>query len=107
MLGIPKFQGCLNARMSFGKKIFNEETPHREKFLSLAEFEWVWYWTNPFARAGALSGDILVILLKEELLRQGVPVPIRTQYINQDLKAFLYEVEAHKEMRVKHWEQTQ
>lgn len=55
----------------------------------LAAFEWLWFWTNPFGRAGALTGDALSLLSQKQMALDGHRVHIRPGYYHQDCEAYL------------------
>lgn len=62
-------------------------------FTSVADlirFEWLWYRTNPFGRAGASTGAVLSILLRKCL---SYPYPKR--YEKHDLEALSLPIEAY------------
>ncbi len=56
---------------------------------NLAAFEWLWFWTNPFGRAGALTGDALSLITQKQMALDGLAVHIRPGYYHQDCEAFL------------------
>jgi len=49
------------------ERILNAELSMKDRVQALAEFEWLYYWTNPFGRSGAFTGKILSILLQIEM----------------------------------------
>ena len=59
----------------------------RARMNALIEFEWLWYWTNPFGRSGALIGDSVSLLVQRQLEAEGLPIAIRTGYHSVDLDA--------------------
>jgi hypothetical protein len=65
----------------------------------LAAFEWIWFWTNPFGRAGALTGDSLSLLTQKQMVEDGESLYIRPGYYHQDCEAFLMGFEAYTEKR--------
>ena len=56
----------------------------RDRALDLAAFEWLWFWTNPFGRAGALTGDALSLLTQKQMLLDGHRAHIRPSYYHRD-----------------------
>ncbi len=60
-----------------------------ERATDLAAFEWLWFWTNPFGRAGALTGDALSLLTQKQMILDGHPAHIRPGYYHQDCEALL------------------
>jgi len=65
------------------------QRPFRERITDLAAFEWLWFWTNPFGRAGALTGDALSLLTQKQMLLDGHRAHIRPGYYHQDCEALL------------------
>lgn len=66
--------------------------PHRsfrDRAMDLAAFEWLWFWTNPFGRAGALTGDALSLLTQKQMILDGHRAHIRPGYYHQDCEALL------------------
>jgi len=60
-----------------------------ERATDLAAFEWLWFWTNPFGRAGALTGDALSLLTQKQMILDGHRAHIRPGYYHQDCEALL------------------
>ncbi|KAH8812817.1 hypothetical protein F5884DRAFT_786473 [Xylogone sp. PMI_703] len=58
---------------------------HRERLHCLAEFEWLWYWTNPFVRGGATTGGLLSAFLQKSLRNEGVKMSVPSRFAMQDL----------------------
>ncbi|KAK6212797.1 hypothetical protein LQW54_004886 [Pestalotiopsis sp. IQ-011] len=58
-----------------------------ERLSSLAEFEWLWYWTNPFVRGGATTGGVLSAFLQRALRNEGLKVHVHGHFVMQDLYA--------------------
>ncbi|KAI3325329.1 hypothetical protein HD806DRAFT_492665 [Xylariaceae sp. AK1471] len=58
---------------------------HSERLHCLAEFEWLWYWTNPFVRGGATTGSLLSAFLQRSLRDEGLKIRIRDYFVPQDL----------------------
>ncbi len=65
------------------------ENPPTARATHLAAFEWLWFWTNPFGRAGALTGDALSLITQKQMVLDGLAVHIRPGYYHQDCEAFL------------------
>lgn len=63
--------------------------------LALATFEWVWTWTNPFIRSGALTMDVLSLLMQVSM-----GVKIRNNFYHQDCEALLLPYEEYVAKRV-------
>ncbi|TGJ82211.1 hypothetical protein E0Z10_g6547 [Xylaria hypoxylon] len=61
--------------------------PYTERLRCLAEFEWLWYWTNPFVRGGATTGGVLSVFLQRSLLSEGWHINIPDHFRMQDLYA--------------------
>jgi hypothetical protein len=61
--------------------------PYSERLSCLAEFEWLWYWTNPFVRGGATTGGVLSAFLQRSLLNEGLHVNVHRHFVMQDLYA--------------------
>ncbi|PWU17356.1 MAG: hypothetical protein C5B49_09080 [Bdellovibrio sp.] len=70
-----------------------------ERTTALFEFEWVWFWTNPFGRAGASLGDALSLLVQKQMERQGLPIRIRSDFENLDLVALSMHLEDYVQWR--------
>lgn len=66
------------------KRALTPNTSLRVRVDALATFEWLWFWTNPFGRAGALTGDALSLLVQKKL-----QVSIRPGFYHQDCEALL------------------
>ncbi len=69
--------------------------PLAQRARDLGAFEWLWFWTNPFGRAGALTGDSLSLLAQKQMVIDGFPVHLRPGYYHQDCEAFLLGFEAY------------
>jgi hypothetical protein len=63
--------------------------PAEARATALAAFEWIWFWTNPFGRAGALTGDALSLITQKQMVGDGLAVHIRPGYYHQDCEALL------------------
>jgi len=63
--------------------------PFPERATDLAAFEWLWFWSNPFGRAGALTGDALSLLTQKQMILDGHRAHIRPSYYHQDCEALL------------------
>jgi hypothetical protein len=61
--------------------------PYAERLRCLAEFEWLWYWTNPFVRGGASAGGVLSVFLQRSLLSEGLHINVPDHFVMQDLYA--------------------
>jgi hypothetical protein len=61
---------------------------------ALAAFEWTWYWTNPFGRSGALSGDALSLIIQK---LHGFKM--RSEFYHQDQEALLLSFEEYVQKR--------
>jgi hypothetical protein len=59
----------------------------KKRLQCLAEFEWLWYWTNPFVRGGATTGGLLSAFLQRSLRNEGVEIRMRHHFEMQDLYA--------------------
>lgn len=55
-----------------------------QRFESLAAFEWLWFWLNPFMRSGALTGDAMSLIVQKE-----IGAKMRTRFYHQDCEALL------------------
>lgn len=62
---------------------------------SLASFEWLWYWMNPFMRAGALTGDALSLIMQKHIGCQT-----RNFFYHQDCEALLLPFDEYVKKRV-------
>jgi len=71
-----------------------------ERTVDLAAFEWLWFWTNPFGRAGALTGDALSLLTQKQMILDGHRVHIRPGYYHQDCEALLLSWDEYRAKRV-------
>ncbi|HEY1172828.1 MAG TPA: hypothetical protein VGH19_15780 [Verrucomicrobiae bacterium] len=71
-----------------------------ERTHDLASFEWLWFWTNPFGRAGALTGDALSLLTQKQMILDGHRAHIRKGYYHQDCEALLLPWEDYLSKRV-------
>jgi len=69
------------------------------RVAAVGEFEWLWFWANPYGRAGATTGDALSLLLQKALRKDGLPVRIRSTFRAQDLRAIPSSVAAYKAER--------
>jgi hypothetical protein len=59
-----------------------------ERVEALARFEYLWFWVNPFGRAGAISGDVISFLITKYMAKQGIEISNRKSYYHQDFLAF-------------------
>lgn len=69
------------------RRTFDVNLNQDSRVQALSEFEWLWFWSNPFGRSGALIGDALSLLVQKEFERQGWSIQIRTQYEAADMEA--------------------
>lgn len=74
-------------------------TTHK-RLRSLAEFEWLWYWTNPFVRGGATTGSLLSAFLRKSLEEEGVAIRARYPFVMQDLWALTTDCPSYIRERV-------
>ncbi|KAI1180572.1 hypothetical protein F4777DRAFT_597385 [Nemania sp. FL0916] len=65
----------------------NRHKSYSERLRCLAEFEWLWYWTNPFVRGGATTGGLLSAFLQRSLRNEGLKIRIPEHFVMQDLYA--------------------
>ncbi len=63
---------------------------------ALAAFEWCWFWTNPFGRAAASSGDALSLIVQK--FRN---FKMRDAFYHQDQEALLLPFDEYVAKRVK------
>ncbi|CEJ87427.1 hypothetical protein VHEMI04412 [[Torrubiella] hemipterigena] len=70
------------------------------RLRSLAEFEWLWYWTNPFVRGGATTGSLLSAFMQRALYEEGVPIRLRNRFVMQDLYALTTDCRSYVTERV-------
>lgn len=78
----------------------NPKFSDKSRVQSLVEFEWLWFWTNPYGRAGALTGDALALLAQKAMKAQGIPIKIRANYLFQDLIALTNKYEGYVALRM-------
>ena len=71
-----------------------------DRFSALASFEWLWYITNPFMRAGATTGDCLSFLVQKEMVKQGMRVFICQYFYAQDCEALILPFDKYVAKRV-------
>lgn len=90
----------LNRLELLWKNVFHSNLNNSSKLKNLAEFEWLWFWTNPYGRSGALVGDILSILLQEELQSQGIMIKMRKTFEFKDLDALSMNLDDYIKFRV-------
>lgn len=72
---------------SLWQSFFDRSKSLEKRIEILAHWEWLWFWTNPFGRAGASIGDGLSLLLQEQLISEGYALKLRGGYHHQDLEA--------------------
>jgi hypothetical protein len=66
----------------------------------LARFEYLWFWANPFGRAGAITGDAISFLVQKEMIfNHGHDIVTRQAYLHQDFFAFSMSLDAYIENR--------
>jgi hypothetical protein len=70
----------------------NPDNDLTKRMQHIACLEWRWYWTNPFGRAGALTGDILSLSLQKRLQAEGHNIHMRDRFYSQDLEAYCYDL---------------
>lgn len=66
------------------------------RFGSLASFEWLWNWANPFMRSGALTSDALSLVMQKH-----IGAKTRTFFYHQDCEALLLPFDEYVEKRIK------
>jgi hypothetical protein len=77
----------------------DKSRPVGERTALLTEWEWLWFWTNPFGRAGASVGATLSLLWEADLsVELGYPV-WRTEFYYQDLEALSRSLEEYRAWR--------
>jgi len=92
-------------RSRWMKQIFNEcetfwrialskDMPLDSRIYSLASFEFLWFWANPFMRSGALTGDALSLVMQKK-----IGVKIRSGFYHQDCEALLMPFNDYVEKR--------
>ncbi|KAK6064863.1 hypothetical protein SCUP234_12831 [Seiridium cupressi] len=74
--------------------------PYSKRLHSLAEFEWLWYWTNPFVRGGATTGGLLSAFLQRSLRNEGLKISIPDHFVPQDLYALTSDWVSYVRQRV-------
>lgn len=82
------------------KEAQNEKAPLEERQRAISRLEWLWYWTNPLGRAGALTGDVLSVLLQEKVETDHGDFKMSDSYSNRDLKAFGHSKESYEKARM-------
>lgn len=82
-------------------RALDAKRPFVERADYLAHFEWLWFWLNPFGRAGALTGDALSLIAQKQMVLDGHSVGIRPGYYHQDCEAFLLSAEAYQLKRLR------
>jgi hypothetical protein len=70
-----------------------------DRIESLARMEYMWFWTNPFGRAGAISGDAISFLVQKEMVEQGHRFHGRKNYMHLDYYAFGESMDSFVEWR--------
>lgn len=83
------------------KKTLNKKNSEEKRIKALAEFEWVWFFANPYGRGGASVGNLLSILLRKKLTFEGVEIKHSKEFVNQDLEAFTQQKEDYISKRMK------
>lgn len=78
----------------------NKSRSAGRRLRSLAEFEWLWYWTNPFVRGGATTGSLLSAFMQKALHDEGVPIRMRRRFVMQDLYALTTDCRSYVRERV-------
>ena len=73
------------------------------RLRALADFEWTWFWLNPFGRAGATTGDSLSHLVQFEIEAEGHPIQVRHTFHAQDIEALARRRSTYIETRIKDW----
>jgi hypothetical protein len=96
---IPLIRKRLN---SLWQDSFEQNNSPQKRMKSLAEFEWLWFWTNPFGRSGALLGDALSLIMQKKFIEDGLPISIRTDYEMPDLQALSMPLDQYKKLRSLH-----
>jgi hypothetical protein len=81
---VPRMLGQARA---LWRRSLDSKTNPTARVEALAEFEWLWFWVNPFGRAGALTGDALSLMVQRRLRDEGTGLKLRDSYRNQDLEA--------------------
>lgn len=65
------------------------------RFAALASFEWLWFWMNPFMRAGASNTDALSLIMQKH-----IGAKTRDTFYHQDCEALLMPFDAYVEKRI-------
>ncbi len=95
---VPKILKCLN---SLWKKVLDGKISKEKRVQALAEFEWLWFFTNPYGRGGAAIGNLLSIILQKKIASDGVEIRTQNKFINQDLEAFTKQEKEYISIRKK------
>ena len=69
---------------TFWNIAFDSNNDQYTRFGALASWEWLWYWTNPFMRSGAMTGDALSLVMQKR-----IGAKTRDFFYHQDCEALL------------------
>lgn len=72
-----------------------------ERLLAFCEFEWLWFWTNPFGRGGASIGATMALLWEVDRTLKTGQFVIRRKFYHQDLEALSRTLPEYIEWRMK------
>ncbi len=73
----------------------------RNDYLTkLAKFEWLWFWANPYGRAGASIGDSLSMILQKTLIQNNILKRHRESFHHLDLEALCRDLQNYIQYRV-------
>jgi len=80
---------------TFWNIAFDDNNDQFTRFSSLATFEWLWNWANPFMRSGALTSDALSLVMQKRIGAKS-----RTFFYHQDCEALLLPFDQYVTKRV-------
>jgi len=98
----PTSQWVPNIRQEaqeYWSRSLDSARPFSERTKCLGSFEFLWYWTNPFGRAGAMTGDALSLLAQKTMVQEGQPLRIRSGFYHQDCEALILPFQEYVEKR--------
>ena len=80
---------------TFWNIAFDPTNEQYVRFAALASWEWLWVWSNPFMRSGALTSDALSLVMQKHIGAKS-----RTFFYHQDCEALLMPFDFYVEKRI-------
>lgn len=97
----PMVPQALKRLQELWDKSLDKSRSYAERWELFAEWEWLWFWTNPFGRAGASIGATLSLLWEADLSQELGHSVWRKSFYHQDLEALSRNLEEYRNWRTR------